>query len=430
MSETPIRGLPEADEPHEVLGSMHYVLYSLGRELGERYDSHLRAAIGPQWADALGKLRHQRINKFDAHFVMSEPLKHPDSPTRACLPSGGAFYNLLEEALDVRHAWAHQDIVSPDLDSLERSVSTMHQLASKAQLKLGKLCSEIRKRIKAIRNGSYPPAGEAVAADRGPTVDELMAELEQARAAAEAMQAEVAAAQALLDEAAEAGQAQADMEQRLAAALSELEQANIEKEKLEFVIEGMANTDHSEPSADGWVDVIPGHPWPGALPGRKVTMMTLNADLFDEATGQRVAQEFSSAAAAVIADWKQTVAPKAAIYLSEAGQAVTYIHGTAVYLGSLGEQREADGSQLAGFFVPHSYTLRLNGQIQDRTTDGTLADVNPDAADEVASRLLEVVPTGGRLRVTTTGAVARHSDGKWIEVARVTSDEWFPGHLP
>ena len=83
----------------------------------------------------------------------------------------------------------------------------------------------------------------------------------------------------------------------------------------------------------------------------------------------------------------------------------------------------------ANTWLPRSYTLRLNGRIEDRRSGETLEDINPDAAKSVADRLLQVIPRGGRLRVTASGDVARYRDEQWEVVEKVSKSEWFPGHL-
>lgn len=434
MSAAATEGLPEADTPGEVLGSIHYVLNSLGRELGERYDTHLKAVIGPNWAPALANIRHvKHINKYDPHFVLAEPLKFPDSPTRACLPSGGAFFNKLEDALDVRNAWSHHEVDPINLVNLKAGISTLHVFADAAGLKLGKLCSDIRKRINAIVNGTYPPAGSAQTTDSRVDIDGLLAELAEARANEQALRADVAAAQSLLDDAAAAGAEKADMAAQLSAIRQRLEQALADKQKLEFVIEALATAEASTPVAeDSPVPAVPGHVWPGVVPTRSVTMMSLHPDLFDPATGQRISAEFGVDAQRVVATWKATVAPNATVLLTPLGQAVTYINGVPIYLGSLGgsDRPAADEQLVAGFFIPHSYTLRMNGTVEDRDSGDTLADVNPDAAARTSARLLDLIPTGGRLRVTTAGGLARYSDGEWTVVTTITPEDWFPGHLP
>ena len=423
-------GLPKADTPDEVLGTMHYVLRELGRELGERYDEHLSATISPDWVRALENIRRQRIHLYDAHFVLSEPLKHADSPTRKCLPSGGAFYNLLEDALEQRNKWSHHEIPSLDLNTLQSSLSVIHQLATAAELQLGALCAQIKKRIKDISNGTYSTVGSA------PTetvdIDELLDELRQAHESEKQLRVDAIAAQELLDQAADNGAENDELRSQLNEAQVRLEAALADLARQEFVIEGLASEPEGEPDEGPWMKATPGHPWPHDLPTRRVTLMALHNDLFDEATSARVAPEFSDLATGVIAAWKKTVPTNATIFLSPHGQAVTYVNGTPIYLGSLDEAQQshtADKS-VEGFFTPHRYTLRLNGSIEDRATGDTLSAVKRSAAPRIAKALLEAVPTGGRLRVTVDGHVARFSDGQWVTIGVVTADEWFPGHLP
>jgi hypothetical protein len=434
MSATDSEGLPEAGSPAEVLGTMHFVLHSLGRELGERYDAHLTAIIGPKWPQALANIRKHYIHKYDAHFVLSEPLKFPDSPTRDCLPSGGAFYNKLEDALDVRNAWAHHEVATLDLATLKSSVATIHDFATAAELDLGKLCADIKKRINAIVNGTYPPLGSATSTEPSANVSALLEALAQTRANEDALREDVAAAQLLLEEAADAGAAKVVLEERLAAMQGQLHQALEDKQKLEFVIEALANAESKPPDAP--CEMVPatvGHPWPAEVPTRRVTMMSLHPDLFDPQIQQRVSAEFGPTVHEIVASWKAKVAPNATVFLTPLGQAITYIKGIPIYLGSLGEEgipsRSTGKTKTAGFFVPHSYTLRMNGTIEDRDTGDTLADVNPRCARDVAIRLLALLPTGGRLRVTTDREIARYQDGAWRALCGIESEEWFPGHL-
>lgn len=432
MTADEYEGLPESDTPTEVLGTMFYVLHSLGRELGERYDTQLTATIGPNWAQALANIRKHYINKFDPHFVLAEPLKYPDSPTRACLPSGGAFYNQLEDALAVRNEWSHYEVSPLDLATLKCSINTIHIFATTSEMRLGALCSRITKRINAIINGTYLPAGSSPITPASVDVEALLAELTEARTNESALRADVSAAQVLLDDAAAAGAANVEMRAQLAAIQERLDEALAEKQKLEFVIEALATAESTSSTLEGVpVQATPGHPWPGPLPTRSVTMMSLHPDLFDAATGQRVSGEFDVNAQTVIASWKKTVAPNATVLLTPLGQAVTHINGIPIYLGSLGESpsQAASAETAVGFFIPHTYTLRMNGTIEDRDSGDTLLDVNPSSAEAISTRLLDRIPTGGRLRVTTNGGVARHIDGKWKVVVDVKSEEWFPGHI-
>lgn len=434
MTASQTTGLPEADTPAEVLGTIHYVLHSLGRELGERYDTVL-SEIDPDWVRALSNIRRHPIHMYDPHFTLSEPLKHPDSPTRACLPPGGAFYNLMEDTLKVRNAWSHHEIPTLDLATLRTSIATIHEFATAAEMRLGALCSRVKKRISEISSGKYPPAGtRPVSAELD--LNALVVELQQARAREQALAKDVEAAGALLEEAAAAGQTLEAREVELAAMRERLQTALAEKAQLEFMVEGLAEAAATPPPTpdepgDSWIDVAPGQVWPADLPTRRVSFMSLQPDLFDESTRSKVSDEFGTGCQDVIASWKRNLAPNATIFLSVQGQAVTYINGSAIYLGGLTAPPDhADPAPHGGFFIPHTYTLRISGAVEDRESDNTLAAVNPHHAATVGARLLASAPMGGRLRVTTDGHVARSTRAGWAPITTITAAEWFPGHLP
>lgn len=431
-----LEGMPERNTPSEVLGSMHFVLISLGKELGERYSKVFQDEMGPNWVRELSNLRKKAINPTDAQFVLSEPLRNPESPARKVLPSGGAFYNLVEDALRVRNDWMHHDVDPIDLDHLWNSVDVIHRLATSAELRLGKLCSEIKRRIKAILNGKYVP-GAPVVIDQSVELEALQTELMQARNREQTLVEEVGAAHALLEEAA-LSVAPTDSSMESSKELeAELNAAEEKLSRLEFLVESLLASQEDKPPTKleaetaAEVSVLPGHRWDGPLPARSTTLMGLRDDLFDPLLRAGVASEFGESAQGQIAGWRALVPPGATILLTTDGHAVSYIDGEPTYLGSLSGEASTtpDPGQLSGFFTGYSYTLRLNGTIEDRDTGDTLAQVNPKNARAVGKRMKATVPNGGRLRVTTTGTVAAYRDGRWVPVAEVTSNEWFPGHL-
>ena len=429
-------GLPERDTPAEVLGSIHYVLISLGNELGERYDKVFRVEVGPNWVQALSNLRKKAINPTDAQFVLSEPLRHPDSPARKVLPAGGAFYNQLEDALRVRNDWMHHDVDPIDLNHLWNSVDVIHRLATSAGLRLGKLCSEIKKRIKEIVNGQYVP-GAPVVIDQSVELGALQAELIKAREREQALVEEVDAAQALLEEAAQAVTPIVEPVEESKELEAELAAAEEKLSRLEFLVESLLASQEEKPHMEQQtetvtpVSALPGHRWEGPLPPRSTTLMGLQDDLFDPLISTGIGREFGENASSIISGWRKLVAPGATILVNAEGDAVSYIDGEPTYLGSLKGKTTAPNTtaRLAGFFTGHTYTLRLNGTIEDRDTGDTLSQINPGNAKKVGKKLKELIPNGGRLRVTTTGTIARYQDGEWVAVAEVRPEEWFPGQL-
>jgi hypothetical protein len=430
-------GLPETGAPKEVLGSMHFVLISLGKELGERYDKELTEAIGPNWVQVLSNLRRKSINPTDAQFVLSEPLRNPDSPTRACLPTGGAFYNQLEDALRVRNEWMHHEVTPVDLHHLWIGVDVIHRLATSAELRIGKLCSLVKKRTKDIIDGRYVPSATTPDQGLADELAELQAELAAARQREKSLVEEMGAAQALLDEAAQGVPDANVVVEPDPETLKQLAMAEEKLARLEFLVESLLAAREATPEPDpvsareSDVVALPGHQWDAPLPTRSTTLMGLQDDLFDPLIRTGIAAEFGSEAVNQIKKWRPLIAPGATVLINDAGQAVSYIDGVPTYLGNLAGdcQHSAGESKLSGFFIAASYTLRINGTIEDRETGDTLAQVNPGSAKKVGKKLKELIPNGGRLRVTTTGTVARYQDGEWVAVTEVLPEEWFPGQL-
>lgn len=425
--------LPEADTPIAVLGTMHVLFAELGRELGNRYDETLSKTIGPGWLPALGKLRGKWLNLHDPHFVLHEPLVFSDSPTRECLPHGGAFYNLLDAALEVRNKWSHHEIAVYDLTALRESVKPIHKLATAAELALGAYCSAIIKRIKAIESGEYQAQAPVPGAAADAQLDAIQADLLEAELKQRQLAQEVEAAQALLDEAALQQDALQEQRARERAALQgQLQDAQAAVERLQYVVESLQAQKDGLPAEEAtFVEVLPGHHWPEELPQRRALLMALSNDLFDIALQQPIAHEFGDSAPAVIADWKKTISSSSTIFLTPLGQAVVMIDGKPIYLGTLGEdrgERTAHG-QAAGFFIPQAYTLHVNGRIEDRASGTVLQDINPEAARAISDALGAQMPNGGRLRVTTTGDIAHFVDGEWRVVGHVKAAMWFPEHL-
>jgi hypothetical protein len=92
-------------------------------------------------------------------------------------------------------------------------------------------------------------------------------------------------------------------------------------------------------------------------------------------------------------------------------------------------EEPAIGSLIQSTFLEYSYTLHTSGQIRDRKTDKLLAHEIGSASDSVSALLVARKPSGGRLKVTSSGEICAYFDGCWGYLARIDSDHWFPGHL-
>lgn len=413
--------LPATASAVSVLGTMQALLAGLGRELGDRYDAHLRPTVGADWLRQLGQLRGKRLTLHDPHFVLSEPLYNPQSPTREMLPGGGAFYNLVEDVLDVRNSWDHH-MEPPTLERLKIGLKPIHELSSAAGLSLSATCVRVKRRIAFLESDGVDETADA----QDESVLALAEELNAARAREEELQAELAAALELLEE---AGNAASDSKAPSVAALEdELLLALEERDRLAFIVDGLNAVGEEEVTP---TSVKPGDIWSGPLPTRRTTLMTLLNDLIDTETNQSLVAEFGVAAAAQIGMWKKTVSPGSTVYVTPAGQCVLLTAGQPVYLGSLVGDDDPNHSEgaVTGFFLPHRYALKASGHIQDLDSGQLLIEVKPEKAGLVGQRLLGAGAAGERIRVTTMGLVAAFEDGQWRGLASVEADEWFPEHL-
>jgi hypothetical protein len=412
--------LPATASAVSVLGTMQALLAGLGKELGDRYDAHMRPKVGADWLRKLGRLRGKRLTLHDPHFVLSEPLYNPQSPTRDILPGGGAFYNLLEDVLDVRNSWDHH-MEPPTLERLRVGLKPIHELSSAAGLSLSATCARVKRRIAFLENGGIAEATTA----EDESVLALAEELKAARAREKGLHVELAAALDLLEE---AGNAASDSTPPSVAALEDdLLIALEERDRLAFIVDGLKVVGEEESTA---TPVKPGGIWDRPLPTRRATLMTLLNDLMDSETRQSLAAEFGEAAAAQIGIWKKTVPAGSTVYVTPAGQCVLLTAGQPVYLGSLvGDDDDRPEDAVTGFFLPHRYTLKASGHILDLDSSQLLVEVNPEKAALIGQRLLVAGAAGERIRVTTTGLVAAFEDQQWRGLASVNADEWFPGHL-
>jgi hypothetical protein len=92
-------------------------------------------------------------------------------------------------------------------------------------------------------------------------------------------------------------------------------------------------------------------------------------------------------------------------------------------------EEPAIGSIIQNDFLEYSYTLHTSGQIRDRKTDKLLTHEIGPASDSVSALLVARKPSGGRLKITSSGEICAYFDGSWGYLARIDSDHWFPGHL-
>lgn len=87
------------------------------------------------------------------------------------------------------------------------------------------------------------------------------------------------------------------------------------------------------------------------------------------------------------------------------------------------------GTLVEEIFLDFSYVLHLNGEIRNRKTDELLSELNPSIAETIGMIMIARKPSGGRLRVTSSGVVAAYFEDHWGYLVRVKPEQWFPGHV-
>ncbi len=95
----------------------------------------------------------------------------------------------------------------------------------------------------------------------------------------------------------------------------------------------------------------------------------------------------------------------------------------------VGSEEFQVGDKVTGTMLSHSYTLHLTGEIRDRGSGALLSEKNPTSSEAISGLLIARKPGGGRIRITPEGFLCAFFGERWGYLARVKSENWFPGHL-
>lgn len=121
------------------------------------------------------------------------------------------------------------------------------------------------------------------------------------------------------------------------------------------------------------------------------------------------------------------------VWVDVDGDAVTYVDARLVYLGRLtlaARSQDPQPGEPVSLEHTRSYVMSGKGRIESVSTGETLdGAVSTKVANDVAERIRQVKPKGGRLKVSRDGVVAAFVDRQWVFVTRVGRQEWFPGHI-
>jgi hypothetical protein len=357
--------LPTTDEPGQVLGVYHCIMTALGLELGNRYEDHCRPLLGDNWFANMQAQHQSKISLYDPSFVLNEPLHNPSSPFRDCLPRSAKLYNLMDDVVQIRNLWNHYG-AEQTLASLDAALIPIHKLATLAQMSLGGTVSVVRKRIKAIVSGAYPPAVQD-GAPATPVEDVVPT----------------------------------------ATVVSDDEKARLDDDKERFLEEAPTRP----PIGSLWLGDVP------VARGR----MTATRDLIDPSTGISYRGRMADAQTK-LARWA-ALRPMGDLFVADDGAVAGYMSGKLRLIGFLGVEPETSGAR--GFVLPHLYAVS-GGDVIDRDSGLKLSSANPSASPTFTRPLSD----GTLIRLTTEGDLAVFGEDDVEKVGHVLPVDWFPGHLP
>ncbi|MCA9644737.1 MAG: hypothetical protein KC492_28800, partial [Myxococcales bacterium] len=313
MKASPIRvGLPTEASAFQIAGSIDTVLAAFGWELGEHLNEQLVAQRGPGWLDALREVRRahprtrdlplyrKRFNIHDVAALLAETINNSDSPFREYLPRGRDFYSALERIADFRNKKNHYEEL-PTLARVREAAVIVGRAAQAIGLPVTSQCAALVKRVVALQEGSYTPP-VAVSAD-------LAKELESLREASKASSAEVASLRA---EAKRLVLLQGDDAQTRAELAKKLEDAEAARELAQAqlataldVREAVAAKERSE--SEFIPGIRPGSEWLGDIPRRTVRLLANVPDCVDPATKDLLSAEAGDAAIAAARKWQRVL---------------------------------------------------------------------------------------------------------------------------
>jgi hypothetical protein len=335
--------LPTSFGMGELIAAQSTVLAALGWDLGMKYDAHMRPLHGDHWLEDLRQQRwdesHQSLYKFkltlvDPSFVITEPLKNPSSPLRACLPKNAGFYDLLETAWKIRNSAQHFDPPMTS-DLLHGRTKALGNLARQAGLSVAEDCKALLARLNAIGQGKVVHPGQLLS--------ELRTRLEAEKEASKELAVQVAELRKNLSEA-ETTSKDADHQalrgelERLRAAVvvAEAEKVlaaeNVTATSMALQVTSATMRDESDDKVQG---LEPGDDWPASPGSRILRLMPHVGDLYDPASEELLSDSVGRASIDAVVLWREHLPHGGVVHLNEAGQACALVGARYVYLGSL-----------------------------------------------------------------------------------------------
>lgn len=322
--------LPNEDSYGEVVKGTWTMLRAFGWDLGKFYDDRLRTEIGPDWFEALVKLRRQefpnvpaykgKVNLWDPAFGVNEPAHNDNSPLRALVAprlSAWEWGRFKRIPSHFRNREGHFDEV-PALEALKEDAELILEVSGPLGLQVASEAKELIVRVCEIKAGQdFSGVSRDVVAELDKELVQYQEQLKNQ--ATEYLRLRLEGKAAAVDAARKAHEL-AVLKETITGLESALAAQRNNKRRT-------FNEEH--------VDLCAGDAWPSAPPTRTLRLLGNVVDLYDPVAVDLLSSEYGEIAVWAAERWREFLPYGGTIHLSPAGQAVALVNGTWTYLGSL-----------------------------------------------------------------------------------------------
>lgn len=344
----------------------------LGEELGRHYNSILEPVLGKSWVYELSKERKvPTFNMIDPDWVLKEPLRNLNSPTRQALPKGKGIYNQINLLAKARNAYFHNE-GNGSMDAALQVIQLLLDFTLAIPLTV---CSneyaQVLLRIKKLQNGEIFVGGEAGLV-RIQLLEQQVAELEEL---AIQNRRDIQQKQLILDGAMgdvalqderlrELQEKVGDKEQAVAFARREQEEAEgrvkmlqqeydvkvaelaakeiVEKQYKNILavvvkndtVESMRGNKAKKP-VPATPSMMPGSIWNGEKGLRRLTLSVNFRELYDTKSGELLSEKYGEEATKLAQTWLQIKPQGGRVFVDSFGIATTYQGELLIYLGNV-----------------------------------------------------------------------------------------------
>lgn len=390
---------------------MNSLIKSVAWELGQRYDERLRVRLGDKWLTDLGYLRGSQLSVHDPSFVFGEPEHHSNSPVWEALPPRTLeLVGQFRRGRITRNKWEH-DTIAQNVHTYLQGVRNYRELSASLGLPTEATCGHLEIRVDEMKKGVVVAQPADVSAELRKVADGALKEAGEAKSRQVALLADA--------EASELARVAAEVEVRRAQDLvSALEQ------QLQ-VAQQEARLATDEPAGA----FQPGDAWDLPQVGtRQLVLKRDMVDLFDPEQAVLLSDELGAVATQAARRWLAMMPRGGPVFLTPAGHAAGRVKGRWMYLGRLDLISEAFVPGAISALAPcvGGFELTDSSDVRNLDSDELLSTfIGPEEASRVAHALADSIQVEDIFRLTANRVVVVEIDGQWVQVARVSPEQWF-----